>query len=340
MTVSFAAVDISAGPEDVMSAAKILANTYSGSQGDQQAAQADDQQPLQLTAIKTTQSKMTSQKPQAAETVSGDQQYDPQHLFAKPDVNNQEAFNSLTSQSMPMTPDQIRRLKQMLAVTQMASASPVGTPPKPTLSTQMVSLAPGAVPPVIRLQQGFVTSIVFVDDTGADWPIDSYDLGNSQAFNVQWEANSNTMMIQAMSMYTYGNLAVKLKGLSTPVMLTLVPGQQIVDYRVDLRIQKTGPNANPIITIQQPGAANDLLLGVLDGVAPQGAKILNVSGGDCQAWSYQHKMYVRTRLNVLSPSWIGKMTSPDGTNAYVMEESPTLLVSKNGQPVELNIEID
>ena len=52
-------------------------------------------------------------------------------------------------------------------------------------------------------------------------------------------------MVQARSTYTYGNLAVKLAMLNTPVMLTLVPGQKVVDYRVDLRIQGLGPNAAP-----------------------------------------------------------------------------------------------
>ena len=266
------------------------------------------------------------------------EQYDPQHLFSKPDALEDQAFHNVSKQAMPMTPAQILKLKKMLAVTQSASAALPGTPPKPTLSTQIVSLSPGSSPPVIRLQQGFVTSVVFVDDTGQNWPIDSYDLGNSQAFNIQMPTNSNMLMIQALSRYTYGNLAVKLQGLSTPVMLTLVSGQQAVDYRADLQIQAEGPNAKPIINNQLPKSANNTLLSVLDGVSPDGSTVLTVSGGDSSAWLLGDKMYLRTKLTVLSPSWIGIMTSSDGTKAYEMEKSSTVLVSRYGKPIELRIE--
>ena len=206
------------------------------------------------------------------------------------------------------------------------------------MSTQTVNLAPGATPPVVRLQQGFVTSVVFVDNTGADWPIDSYDLGNSKAFNIQVASGSNTMMIQAIDMYTYGNLAVNLKGLSTPVMLTLVPGGQAVDYRLDLRIQDAGPNATMSNTNQIASPVSDELLSVLDGVPPADSQILQVSDSQSQAWLLGDKMYLRTHLTVLSPSWDSVVTSPDGMKAYEMQKSPMVLVSKFGQPVQLTIE--
>jgi intracellular multiplication protein IcmK len=265
-------------------------------------------------------------------------EYDPKYLFKKPSAQAEQAFQGIARDAMPMTPEQIIRLKEMLATTQRASAAIAGVPPKPTLSTKLVNLAPGALPPVIRLQQGFVTSIVFVDETGADWPIESYDLGNARAFNIQWKKGANVIMVQAINMYTYGNLAVKLRDLSTPVMLTLVPGQKIVDYRVDLRIQKFGPNAKQIIIDKMPASASNILLKILDGITPRGARVLRVSEEDCKAWILGDRMYLRTGLTVLSPGWSGIMTSPDGTNAYEMGKSPTVLVSKYGRPVELKIE--
>jgi intracellular multiplication protein IcmK len=49
-------------------------------------------------------------------------------------------------------------------------------------------------------------------------------------------------------------------------------------------------------------------------------------------------MYLRTSLTVLSPSWIGIMPSADGTNAYEMQQSSDVLVSKDGKPFLLKIE--
>lgn len=165
---------------------------------------------------------------------------------AEKDVLDKLAFEGVAEQLFPLSPEEIIRLKQMYHTSEYATESPAGTPPKPTATSQFVNLSPGSTPPVIRLAQGFVSSLVFLDSTGAPWPISAYDLGDPSAFNIQWDKTSNTLMIQSTKLYTYGNLAVRLRGLNTPVMLTLIPGQKAVDYRVDLRIQGYGPNAKKL----------------------------------------------------------------------------------------------
>jgi len=249
------------------------------------------------------------------------------------------AFNSMVQNTLPMSPAQIQKLRSVYMASQFAASSSSETPPRPTATSVFVDLAPGSTPPVVRLAQGFVTSLVFVDSTGAPWPIEAYDIGNPSAFNIQWDKTSNTLMIQSTVLYTYGNLAVKLKGLDTPVMLTLIPGQKAVDYRVDLRVQGTGPNARPSIggSPLPPSTSSDLL-NVLDGVPPANSKVLKVEGGNCQAWLSGDKMYVRTRLSVLSPGWAATLSSADGMHAYQMQQTPMLLVSQNGQVVQLKVE--
>lgn len=249
------------------------------------------------------------------------------------------AFNSLTRNTLPMTPEQIIRLRQLFAQSQLAAATLPWTPPRPVATSQLVNLAPGATPPVVRLQQGFVSSLVFIDSTGAPWPIDNYDVGNPSTFNIQWNKSDNTLMIQPNSMYTFGNLAVRLRGLVTPVMLTLIPGQQAVDYRVDMRIQGIGPNATHVPTGEglPPGASQELL-GVLEGVPPAGSKMLNVVGGEAQVWTLNNFMYVRTRMTIISPAWIATMSSADGMKAYQMQVVPMLLVSAHGKTIHLKIE--
>nr|WP_242602248.1 DotH/IcmK family type IV secretion protein [Legionella nagasakiensis] len=255
------------------------------------------------------------------------------------EVFDELAYEGVTEQLFPLSPEQTIHLKQMYETSEFAKESPVGTPPKPTATSQIVNLSPGSTPPVIRLSQGFVSSLVFLDSTGAPWPIGAYDLGDPSAFNIQWDKTSNTLMIQATKLYTYGNLAVRLRDLNTPVMLTLIPGQKAVDYRVDLRIQGYGPNAKNLPTeIGIPPSANDLLLNVLDGVPPPGSTRLTVSGGDARAWLLNERMYVRTNLTILSPGWIGSMTSADGMHAYEMQKSPVLLVSWHGKVMQLKVE--
>ena len=257
-------------------------------------------------------------------------------MVSTEDLNN-SAFNAVAQNALPMSPEQIQRLKQLFNQTQYAAAANVGAPPKPTATSQFVNLAPGSTPPVIRLAQGFISSLVFIDSSGAPWPIEAYDIGNPTAFNIQWNKSDNTLMIQATTLYTYGNLAVRLQGLPTPVMLTLVPGQKAVDYRVDLRIQGYGPNAKAVST-GLPNSTNPELLGVLDGVPPSGSTSLRVVGGPADAWSKGDKMFVRTRFTILSPGWIATMSSADGTKAYEMPKAPLLLVSQNGKIIQFKIE--
>lgn len=255
------------------------------------------------------------------------------------DLIDVRAFEGVTRQLFPLSPEQILRLRQLYTTSEFALASTAGTPPKPTATSQFVNLSPGSTPPVIRLSQGFVSSLVFLDSTGAPWPIAAYDLGDPTSFNIVWDKTSNTLMIQAIKLYNYGNLAVRLRGLNTPVMLTLIPGQKAVDYRVDLRVQGLGPNAIKIpVGVSLPPNASDLLLHVLDGVPPAGSQRLTVSGGDARAWLLNDKIYVRTNLTVLSPAWIGSMTSADGTHAYEMQKTPVLLVSWHGKIMQLKIE--
>ncbi|MCP3680700.1 MAG: type IV secretion protein IcmK [Gammaproteobacteria bacterium] len=262
-------------------------------------------------------------------------------LFPEPKEQQKQAFKALTQATMPMSPGQVIRLHRMLNLMQKAVAASPLTPPVPVVTTRVVSLAPGVTPPVIRLGQGFVTSVLFVDSTGQPWPISAYDIGDSKSFNIQPpKQDGNMMMIQAMKPYTYGNMAVTLKGMRTPVMITLVPGQKMVDYRVDLHISRMGPKAAKVAGGDNlPAPANSVLLEVLNGVSPKGAKVLKVSGGkNVLAWRVGSRLYLRTRMTIISPAWISMMRSSDGTKAYELQQTPSILISRAGRLINLEIE--
>ncbi len=252
---------------------------------------------------------------------------------------NRSAFVQMIRNLMPMDPQQITTLRNMFDRSQRAVAQYPGTPPKPTSSSILVNMSPGATPPVIRLRSGYVTSLVFLDSTGQPWPVTGYDLGNPKAFNIVPTApdgKSDTLIIQAMDRYQEGNLAVMLKDENTPVMLTLMPGQHAVDYRVDLRMPGIGPNGEPSLR-GLPPTEDPVLLDFLDGVAPMGAKMVRVEGAPAQAWVYQGHLFLRTRVTVLSPGWISSMRSPDGTIVYELTKTPVILASSRGSMLQLSI---
>lgn len=252
---------------------------------------------------------------------------------------SEAAFNAMMAQNMPMSPDQVVRMRQQIDLAQRAAAVPANIPPKPVSSTIMINLAPGTTPPAVRLAQGYVTSLVFVDSTGQPWPIASFDIGNPKSVNMQWDGKGNVLLMQAVTPYAMGDMVVRLVGLSTPITLEMVTGQRVVDYRVDLHVSGIGPNTKDLpMGTNLPNSANQLLLGVLDGLAPAGSKALSVSGADSQAWLLGEKMYLRTRLTVLSPGWVGKMVSPDGMIAYELPKTSSVLVSRFGEPAEIKVE--
>lgn len=254
---------------------------------------------------------------------------------------NKDSFEGLKQNAFPLSPNQIKTLHNMLDDTQRATAAtPYDAPPEPVSSSLVVNLSPGSTPPAIRLYRGFVSSLVFVDSTGAPWPIVAYDLGNPSAFNIAWNTKDNLLMVQAQSSYNYGNLAVKLQDLDTPVMLTLVPGQKAVDYRVDLRIMERGPNAKASYsgTSTLPASTSPVLLNILDAVPPQGAKALSIPDNTAQAWLYNNKIYLRTSYVLLSPAWVAKLSSADGMNAYELVKTPLVLLSRHGKTVQTRIE--
>lgn len=264
------------------------------------------------------------------------------HLSAQPTADQQQAFKESVAQSMPMTPSQIIKLKQMIAASEQAAATSPGVPPKPVSTSMFVNLAPGTTPPVVSLAKGYISSLVFNDASGNAWPVESVDNGNPQAFNVTWNKKGNTIMIQALKAYTNGNLAVKLKGLSTPVMITLIPGQKTVDYRADLRISGLSPTSkHDVVGNALPVSANQQLLNVLDGVGPDKGKALSIAGNpNCQVWVVGKKLYLRlpAYMDLLSPGYMGMMRSPDGTRAYEIDKTPSILVTENGKTVYKHIE--
>src|SRR3989338_7785784 len=105
-----------------------------------------------------------------------------------------QAFVGMSNSVLPLSPEQIKTLRALFNASQKAASTYPGVSPRPTSSDVIVNLAPGATPPIVRLRGGYVTSLVFVDSTGASWPIKAYDIGDPKAFNVVWDKKSNVLL--------------------------------------------------------------------------------------------------------------------------------------------------
>lgn len=252
---------------------------------------------------------------------------------------NEEAFDSMMADILPLSPDQIHQVQKFYDLSLQAKATSPTPPPSPNFISLPVNLEPGSQAPVIRLAAGFVSTLLFVDRTGAPWPITAYSLGDSKNFNIQWDNQSNTMFVQSTKKYVHANMAVRLVNLNTPVMVTLVSGQKQVDFRVDLQLQSRGPEAFPAVVEKSPYSTqvNVDMINILDGIPPQGSLKLNVHGAPDEAWMFQKKIYYRTKLTLLSPAWLATVSSPDGTHVYEIMPTPYLLASKDGKTINIKL---
>jgi intracellular multiplication protein IcmK len=241
-----------------------------------------------------------------------------------------------------LTPDEIRKLRRESDERQRAASESPSTPPKPVTTSVVASLAPGATPPVVRLAPNFATSVIITDSTGAPWPIENFVAGSDGAVDVrrpvEKDPEGSALSIVPKGYYSQTNLVVYLKGLATPVAITFITGQKQVDYRVDLRVLGTGPNARASVAQGLPGGTDTQLLSLLEGVAPADAKPLQASDPAMQAWMGRNgHMLVRTSMQVISPAWIGSVRSADGTTAYEMPLVSTLLTLRGGAIVPVNV---
>jgi len=75
-------------------------------------------------------------------------------------------------------------------------------------------------------------------------------------------------------------------------------------------------------------------------VPPKSSIVLHVAGGAAQAWLINNQVYLRTRMTVLSPSWITQLSSGDGMHVYVLPVSPVVLAMSHGQMVSLTVKHD
>lgn len=260
------------------------------------------------------------------------------------EVARKEAFDAALQGLLPLRPEEIRALLERYDRTQESVEVPVYPNPKPEVSVQNISLDPGTKPAVVKMAYGQVTTVTFLDVTGAPWPVQDISwAGNFEVIENKTDTEGFTHMfrISPQSEFAYGNMSISLLGLKTPVIMTLETNREMVHYRFDAIISDYGPLAEaPLIASGVSTTAGDTeMASVLEGVAPQSAVRLDVSGVDGRTSAYRlnDRVFVRTPLTLLSPGWSSSVASADGTRVYEIGDAPVLLLSDRGQMVRARL---
>ena len=256
---------------------------------------------------------------------------------------NHKAFEQVTEEAAPLSPEQIKALRKLVDDAERAAAAPARFVPKPVSSAVTISLLPGATPPVVRLFSNYVSNVMFVDQVGNPLIVEEVDPGAASQFNVTWsqkaksQLGSNVIKLSPKSSYASGNISITLDGVMTPVSLTLVSGQREVDYRVDVRVKGIGGTGKSAGGTALPDSVNPIMQGMLEGVAPDGAKTLVSSNPDVNAWEYRNRFYVRTNYTLLSPAYTGIQKSPDGSAVYELPPVSVLVAVSGGNTININL---
>ena len=257
------------------------------------------------------------------------------------------AFDAAIQSLLPLRPQEIRTLMEKFDRTQESVELPVYPAPKPQMVVENISLDPGSQPAVIKLAYGHVTTLSLLDSTGAKWPIDDVSwAGDFEITETSTEEGAHIMRISPRSQYATGNMSMRLLGLKTPVIFMLETNRDLVHYRFDAVIPDRGPFANtPLFDVGTSGptlqAGNATLSSILQGVAPENAARLNVSGvdGRTSAYSVGDMTYVRTPMTMLSPSWTNSVSSADGMRVYAVRNTPVVLLSDEGKMVRARLAV-
>ncbi|MDO8954490.1 MAG: DotH/IcmK family type IV secretion protein [Gammaproteobacteria bacterium] len=243
---------------------------------------------------------------------------------------SKQAFQQLLNTSFPLSPDQIHEFKNTAATQQEANAMPPGdAPANGTSAIIPVTVKPGGLMPIIRIGQGMITSLVFIDASGQVWPITSFSIGDAKSFNVQWDKKSGVLMVQGEALYAQSNIGVMLQGMQIPVMLNLVVGQKQWDYLDYIRMDQ---NQDGSTGLPQPAQAPGYLIDLLNGLPPVGAVELNTSDSNVQLWSFESNYLLLTHASLLSPGFISRADGPGTTplHAYELPVAPYILISNQG----------
>lgn len=283
-------------------------------------------------------------------------------------VELQKKVNELAD--LQLRPSQLVTIKDMMLDQQRASASPYTSMPTPVTRSMNVKFTPGLTPPVIRLSANMLSTIVFTDASGNPWNIagvalnrnlfsDSADVNNSSSSNnsstaqqptnpaepTAPEPNRNILSIEPLSPVAYGNVAITLRGQDSPVIFMLSTGQSEVDIRVDARIAGLSPTglANQALSASTRSSMDidDIALRFVDGNPPSDAAPLKTSSPLIEAWLFDNQLVVRTKQQILYPSFRSSATSTGGVTVYRLdsEHQSVTIQDKNGLPLTVFLEL-
>ena len=261
-----------------------------------------------------------------------------------------DVFNKMLNNQLPLSPEQIQSLHKSEDDIKRAHAKSARTMPDPISRSIQQSLSPGKNPNIIRMASNFPTTLVFTDSSGAPWPVQKIIVGNKDGIDVPeldgssgaaLKTPTNIITLILKDEYASNSVTFLLEGAKAPIFMMLATAQPFVDVRVDVSVSARGPNAvaPKIDGGTQPGISlPSAFSAFLDGTPPDGSQRLKSDNPEVEAWIYEDKMMLRTRLEVLSPYVFRKASSSDGTSVFEVAQASVVLCLRNGRTMSIGLD--
>lgn len=259
-------------------------------------------------------------------------------------IKNMSTTNAIKT-AFPLTPSEISLIKKIMSKNQKA-LSTIDQPTEFRNRSVVVGTDPGMESTEIVISPGYITSLIMLDKSGKPWPISKIALGSAAKFQFT-KATDNVVTISPIDNFSSSNALLFLENLPTPIILTIKTSQSIVDFKVEARVnlnniseqQKSSlsgfaNSTNSIGTLlNNMSVSSDKIASLmLDGTPPKNFKRLNNNAQFVlESWLDDDVIYLRTDKKLLSPSFLSKLTSSNGTNLYKVPYMANLLFIDNGR---------
>jgi hypothetical protein len=251
-----------------------------------------------------------------------------------------QAYKNAVDEKVPLTPDQITSLRQLLREAEKAKAQPLNGGVTNNIRTIDIDVdAPKPI--VLNVASGYASSIVFFDHSGSPWPIDGDIIGNKAAFDSKpgSKESNHSAVFEIKQEFVESNALINLVGLNVPIVVKLNGNDKNVDARLSVRIPKFGPNAQmQTYASGELQSASSESLRVLDGDRLPNSKRYKLNGLDGEVTYANKTLYIRTRASLISPPWKNMVNSTTGYKVYELPPVNNLWFSVDGEMVNATIE--
>lgn len=233
-----------------------------------------------------------------------------------------------TDRAGRLTGPELGRLRDQNRDSQRALSYPTYSDRPPPMAQRreiQASPSPSTPPYPLRLWQGMISAVTFLDRAGAPWPVthvawdrnviavngDGCSQGAGAIDLKAGEGDRTTsLFLMPCSFWSWANIVVTLEGLPAPIVFQIQSGDNAqAASAVDMGVTVRLPGRSPLRPQQSAAAAADAgfrpdaaLDDFLNAVPPKGARSARVIGAGAAAWIFGGALYLRGDFTVLNPT--------------------------------------